>query len=101
MRKYFWYGLGLLGVVLIGAFWFIGFFGGASDAGLVPIDQLPAGFLPDGISMAKSLGGGFPIGTFWVRAPYADLLGAGVEKPQLLFRVCFAANRPEGRFFYF
>jgi len=34
-------------------------------------------FLPDGISMAKSLGGGFPIGGFWVRAPYADLLGPG------------------------
>ena len=34
-------------------------------------------FLPDGISMAKSLGGGFPIGAFWVRQPYADLLGAG------------------------
>jgi acetylornithine/N-succinyldiaminopimelate aminotransferase len=27
--------------------------------------------------MAKSLGGGFPIGAFWVRAPYADLLSAG------------------------
>ena len=27
------------------------------------------GFLPDAISMAKSLGGGFPIGAFWVRAP--------------------------------
>jgi len=36
-------------------------------------------FLPDGISMAKSLGGGFPIGAFWVRAPYADLLGAGTH----------------------
>ena len=34
-------------------------------------------FLPDGISMAKSLGGGFPIGAFWVRAPHADLLSAG------------------------
>src|SRR5437867_3698325 len=34
-------------------------------------------FLPDGVSMAKSLGGGFPIGAFWVRAPYADLLGPG------------------------
>jgi acetylornithine/succinyldiaminopimelate/putrescine aminotransferase len=34
-------------------------------------------FLPDGISMAKSLGAGFPIGTFWVRAPYGDLLSAG------------------------
>lgn len=38
-----------------------------------------AGFSPDGISMAKSLGGGFPIGAFWVRAPYADLLGAGTH----------------------
>src|SRR6266487_1904452 len=36
-------------------------------------------FLPDGFSMAKSLGGGFPIGAFWVRAPYADLLGAGTH----------------------
>ncbi len=36
-------------------------------------------FLPDGISMAKSLGGGFPIGAFWARAPYADLLGAGTH----------------------
>ena len=33
--------------------------------------------MPDGVSMAKALGGGFPIGAFWVRAPYADLLGAG------------------------
>jgi acetylornithine/N-succinyldiaminopimelate aminotransferase len=36
-----------------------------------------AAFLPDGISMAKSLGGGFPMGAFWVRSPWADLLGAG------------------------
>jgi len=36
-------------------------------------------FLPDGLSMAKSLGGGFPIGAFWVRAPFADLLGAGTH----------------------
>ena len=36
-------------------------------------------FLPDGISMAKSLGAGFPIGAFWVRAPYADLLSAGTH----------------------
>jgi predicted acetylornithine/succinylornithine family transaminase len=36
-------------------------------------------FLPDGVSMAKSLGGGFPIGAFWVRAPYADLLGSGTH----------------------
>lgn len=37
------------------------------------------GFLPDAISMAKSLGGGYPIGAFWVRAPYADLLGPGTH----------------------
>ncbi len=36
-------------------------------------------FLPDGISMAKSLGGGFPMGAFWIRAPYADLLSAGTH----------------------
>ncbi len=34
-------------------------------------------FLPDGISMAKSLGGGFPIGGVWIREPYADILGPG------------------------
>ena len=38
-----------------------------------------AAMLPDGISMAKSLGGGFPIGAFWVRKPYADLLGPGTH----------------------
>src|SRR5438132_13785318 len=31
-------------------------------------------FLPDGVSMAKSLGGGFPIGAFWVREKFAELL---------------------------
>jgi acetylornithine/N-succinyldiaminopimelate aminotransferase len=36
-------------------------------------------FLPDALSMAKSLGGGFPIGAFWVRSPYADLLGPGTH----------------------
>lgn len=36
-------------------------------------------FLPDGISMAKSLGGGFPIGAFWVREKYAELLSAGTH----------------------
>src|SRR5881394_308056 len=45
------------------------------DSGLRTDDA--ARFLPDGISMAKSLGGGFPIGAFWVRAPHADLLGPG------------------------
>src|SRR5476649_2834535 len=35
------------------------------------LEGAPGGekFLPDGLSMAKSLGGGFPIGAFWVRAP--------------------------------
>lgn len=36
-------------------------------------------FLPDGVSMAKSLGGGFPIGAFWVRENYANLLGPGTH----------------------
>jgi acetylornithine aminotransferase/acetylornithine/N-succinyldiaminopimelate aminotransferase len=45
------------------------------------LGNVPGGekFLPDGVSMAKSLGGGFPIGAFWVRAPYADLLGPGTH----------------------
>jgi acetylornithine/N-succinyldiaminopimelate aminotransferase len=34
-------------------------------------------FLPDGISMAKALGGGFPIGAFWVREKFANVLSAG------------------------
>jgi acetylornithine/N-succinyldiaminopimelate aminotransferase len=36
-------------------------------------------FLPDAISMAKSLGGGFPIGAFWVRDKFADVLSAGTH----------------------
>ena len=45
------------------------------------LEGVPGGerFLPDGISMAKSLGGGFPIGAFWLRAPFADLLGPGTH----------------------
>jgi acetylornithine/N-succinyldiaminopimelate aminotransferase len=45
------------------------------------LENVPSGekFLPDGISMAKSLGGGFPIGAFWVRAPFQDLLGPGTH----------------------
>lgn len=43
------------------------------------LDGVPGGetFLPDGVSMAKSLGGGLPIGAIWIREPYANLLGAG------------------------
>ncbi|MFN0068020.1 MAG: aspartate aminotransferase family protein [Limisphaerales bacterium] len=42
------------------------------------------GFLPDGLAMAKSLGGGFPMGAFWVREEahgvrLCDLLGAGTH----------------------
>jgi len=36
-------------------------------------------FLPDGVAMAKSLGGGFPIGAFWVREKYAKLLSPGTH----------------------
>jgi acetylornithine/N-succinyldiaminopimelate aminotransferase len=45
------------------------------------LEGIPGGedFLPDGISMAKSLGGGFPIGAFWVREPYSELLGPGTH----------------------
>jgi acetylornithine/N-succinyldiaminopimelate aminotransferase len=43
------------------------------------LEGIGQAFLPDAISMAKSLGGGFPMGAFWVRAPYADLLGAGTH----------------------
>ncbi len=45
------------------------------------LEGIPGGeqFLPDGVSMAKSLGGGFPIGAFWVRDRHADLLGAGTH----------------------
>lgn len=45
------------------------------------LEKTPDGdkFAPDGASMAKSLGNGFPIGAFWVREPYADLLGPGTH----------------------
>jgi acetylornithine aminotransferase/acetylornithine/N-succinyldiaminopimelate aminotransferase len=45
------------------------------------LEGVPDGekFLPDGLSMAKSLGGGFPIGAFWVRAPFQDLLEPGTH----------------------
>jgi acetylornithine aminotransferase/acetylornithine/N-succinyldiaminopimelate aminotransferase len=36
-------------------------------------------FLPDGISMAKSLGGGFPIGAIWIALPYADVFQPGTH----------------------
>ncbi|MEY2558091.1 MAG: acetylornithine/N-succinyldiaminopimelate aminotransferase [Verrucomicrobiota bacterium] len=36
-------------------------------------------FSPDAVSMAKSLGGGFPIGAFWVRERHAEVLSAGTH----------------------
>ena len=50
------------------------------------LEGVPGGesFLPDGVSMAKSLGGGFPIGAFWVReqahgVKLGELLGPGTH----------------------
>ncbi len=36
-------------------------------------------FVPDAVSMAKSLGGGFPMGAFWVRDKFANVLSAGTH----------------------
>ncbi|MDB6168977.1 MAG: acetylornithine and succinylornithine aminotransferase [Verrucomicrobia bacterium] len=36
-----------------------------------------AGIIPDGIAMAKGLGGGFPIGAIWIRDRFADLFQPG------------------------
>jgi predicted acetylornithine/succinylornithine family transaminase len=38
-----------------------------------------ATLVPDGVSMAKSLGGGFPIGAFWVEEKFANVLSAGTH----------------------
>ena len=35
--------------------------------------------LPDAVSWAKGIGGGFPLGAFWVREPFDDLLGPGTH----------------------
>lgn len=34
---------------------------------------------PDAVSWAKGIGGGFPLGAFWVRDKFADLLGPGTH----------------------
>lgn len=41
--------------------------------------SFPSNFLPDAVSMAKSIAGGFPMGAFWIRQPFADLLGPGTH----------------------
>ncbi len=51
---------------------------GATDPSR-PSDSVNRPYLPDGISMAKSLGGGFPIGAFWVREKYAEVLSPGTH----------------------
>jgi predicted acetylornithine/succinylornithine family transaminase len=38
-----------------------------------------ATFVPDAVSMAKALGGGFPMGAFWVREKFANVLSAGTH----------------------
>jgi acetylornithine/N-succinyldiaminopimelate aminotransferase len=43
------------------------------------LEDQDSDLLPDGISMAKGLGGGFPIGAFWVREKFAVLLSAGTH----------------------
>jgi acetylornithine/N-succinyldiaminopimelate aminotransferase len=43
------------------------------------LENVTGQFQPDAISMAKALGGGFPIGAFWVREQYADVLSAGTH----------------------
>jgi acetylornithine/N-succinyldiaminopimelate aminotransferase len=45
------------------------------------LEGVPGGeeFFPDVVSWAKSIAGGFPMGGFWVRGPYADLLSAGTH----------------------
>ena len=36
-----------------------------------------SGIIPDGIAMAKGLGGGFPIGAVWIREEFSDLFQPG------------------------
>jgi len=43
------------------------------------LENEDANILPDAVSMAKSLGGGFPIGAFWVREKFANVLSAGTH----------------------
>lgn len=40
-------------------------------------DTIAPGLAPDAVSWAKGMGGGFPIGAFWVAEKHAPLLGPG------------------------
>jgi acetylornithine/N-succinyldiaminopimelate aminotransferase len=42
-------------------------------------DRQDAYVTPDAVAMAKSLGGGFPMGAFWVREKFANVLSAGTH----------------------
>ena len=42
-------------------------------------DTIAPGLTPDAISWAKGMGGGFPIGAFWVAEKHAPLLGPGTH----------------------
>ncbi|QSR87681.1 acetylornithine/succinylornithine family transaminase [Candidatus Methylacidiphilum infernorum] len=44
---------------------------------LVEEDSQGQTFLPDGVSLAKGLGGGFPIGASWVAERYSEVLDQG------------------------
>jgi acetylornithine aminotransferase/acetylornithine/N-succinyldiaminopimelate aminotransferase len=37
------------------------------------------GFLPDAVAMAKSIGGGFPMGAVWIRDEFADVFQPGTH----------------------
>ena len=43
------------------------------------LENEAADLVPDGVSMAKGLGGGFPIGAFWVGEKFANVLSAGTH----------------------
>lgn len=45
------------------------------------LEGVPGGadFIPDGVSWAKSIAGGFPLGAFWAREPYCELLSPGTH----------------------
>ena len=45
------------------------------------LEGVPGGekFFPDALSMAKSLGGGIPMGAFWVHEKHTELLGPGTH----------------------
>jgi len=59
------------------------------------LEGTETGFLPDAVSMAKALGGGLPVGAFWVRDKHADLLSAGSHGTTFggTPLVCSVANR--------